>query len=120
MTVPRKSLFDNSVSIDGLATTFLYALQSRSGEQLRLEVPARIAGLTMWFLQTDVKMRGISHLHEEMDSDWTRRAHTFVESIEGLKHELKHAQWGNVRGAVARLEAERVAINATLAENGVL
>ena len=120
MSAYKNSVFDSAECNDGLTVVFLAAFQKVKAEQLRREVPVRIASLQVWFQQVDIRMSGITHLYPVINQDWVKRAHKFVQLVAELQHETDSRQWGNVRGVLARIEAERVAINSTLAENGVL
>ena len=112
----KKSPIDEVSYIDMIADIFRSALAGVSIEYLG----AQVAPLHVWLHQVDIKMLGLTSGHQDHTYSWVMRADTLLQEIKDFEYSMEHAQWGNARAVLATLEAKKVAINATLAVNGVL
>lgn len=112
----KKSPIDEVSYIDMIADIFRSALAGVSIEYLG----AQVAPLHVWLHQVDIKMLGLTSGHQDHTYIWVMRADALLRDIRDFECSIEREQFGNARAVLAALEAKKVAINATLATNGVL
>jgi len=120
MNNPKKSPIDTDECIEGLKYVFATAFSAMTTEELKEQASSIVANLNHWYKRVSEKMTKLLYGYGDMEKDWVQKKDTLITEILDLDYQVKHAQWGNVRALLAIIESRRVAINATLAFNGVL
>ena len=112
----KKSPIDELIYIDQVTDVFKTAFAGVSNEY----VVEQVVPLRVWLHQADIRMLGLTSGYQHHTYTWVMRADALLQEIVDLEHQIQCAQWCNARAVLASLEAKKVAINATLALNGVL
>lgn len=120
MSTPKKSPIDTDECIEGLRYVFASAFSAMTIEALKDQAASIVANLHHWYKQVNVKMSKLLYGYDDMERDWVQKKDTLILEIIDLDYQSKQAQWGNVRALLAIIESKIVAINATLAFNGIL